>query len=85
MNVTGSSALTLDDVETAAGIVQEAANPDANIIFGATSCDEFVDEIRVTVIATGFETKEAEEEVKTPAKKTSFSDDDADIFTLFNR
>ena len=85
VNVTGSSELTLDDVETAAGIVQEAANPDANIIFGATSCDDFVDEIRVTVIATGFETKEAEEEVKTPAKKTSFTDDDADIFTLFNR
>ena len=86
VNVTGSSELTLDDVETAAGIVQEAANPDANIIFGATSCDDFVDEIRVTVIATGFETKEAEEEVKTPAaKKASFSDDDADIFTLFNR
>ena len=86
VNVTGSSELTLDDVETAAGIVQEAANPDANIIFGATSCDDFVDEIRVTVIATGFETKEAEEEAKAPAaKKTSFSDDDADIFTLFNR
>ena len=86
VNVTGSSELTLDDVETAAGIVQEAANPEANIIFGATSCDDFVDEIRVTVIATGFETKEAEEEVKAPtAKKTSFSDDDADIFTLFNR
>ena len=87
VNVTGSSELTLDDVETAAGIVQEAANPDANIIFGATSCDEFVDEIRVTVIATGFENKEAQEEVAAPAaaKKANFSDDDADIFTLFNR
>ena len=85
VNVTGSSELTLDDVETAAGIVQEAANPEANIIFGATSCDEFEDEIRVTVIATGFETKEAAEEVKAPAKKASFTDDDADIFTLFNR
>ena len=57
VNVTGSSELTLDDVETAAGIVQENANPDANIIFGATSSDEFEDEMRVTVIATGFETK----------------------------
>ena len=55
VNVTGSSELTLDDVETAAGIVQEAANPDANIIFGATSSDDFEDEMRVTVIATGFE------------------------------
>jgi len=55
VNVTGSSELTLDDVETAAGIVQEAANPDANIIFGATVCEDFEDEMRVTVIATGFE------------------------------
>ena len=55
VNVTGSSELTLDDVETAAGIVQEAANPDAKIIFGATVCEDFDDEMRVTVIATGFE------------------------------
>ncbi len=55
VNVTGSTEMTLDDVETAAGIVQEAANPDANIIFGATCSDEFADEMRVTVIATGFD------------------------------
>ena len=57
VNVTGSSEMTLDDVETAAGIVQEAANPEANIIFGATIADDFQDEMRVTVIATGFEMK----------------------------
>ena len=57
VNVTGSSEMTLDDVETAAGIVQEAASPDANIIFGATVSDEFQDEMRVTVIATGFDMK----------------------------
>jgi len=55
VNVTGSSELTLDDVETAASIVQENANPNANIIFGATSSDSFHDEMRVTVIATGFD------------------------------
>ena len=55
VNVTGSSELTLDDVETAASIVQEAANPNANIIFGATSVEGFEDEMRVTVIATGFD------------------------------
>ena len=55
VNVTGSSEMTLDDVETAAGIVQEAANPDANIIFGATIAKDFQDEMRVTVIATGFD------------------------------
>ena len=58
VNVTGSSELTLDDVETAASIVQENANPDANIIFGATSSDSFQDEMRVTVIATGFDHRE---------------------------
>ena len=47
--------MTLDDVETAAGIVQEAANPDANIIFGATISEDCQDEMRVTVIATGFD------------------------------
>ena len=57
VNVTGSSEMTLDDVEIAAGIVQEAASPEANIIFGATVSDEFEDELRVTVIATGFDNK----------------------------
>ena len=55
INITGSSEMTLDDVETAAGIVQEAANPEANIIFGATCSEDCQDEMRVTVIATGFE------------------------------
>jgi len=55
VNVTGSAEMTLDDVETAAGIVQEAANPDANIIFGATVNKDYQDELRVTVIATGFD------------------------------
>ena len=68
VNVTGSPELTLDDVETAASIVQEAANPEANIIFGATYSDEFEDEMRVTVIATGFESKKAEN--NTPSAKS---------------
>ena len=55
INVTGSSELGLDDVETAANIVMEAVNPEANIIFGAAFDDSFDDEMRVTVIATGFE------------------------------
>ncbi len=87
VNVTGSSELTLDDVETAAGIVQENANPDANIIFGATSSDDFEDEMRVTVIATGFEQKPAKAEEGSAAsgvKVTDNSDVDA-IFDLFRR
>ncbi len=84
VNVTGSSELTLDDVETAAGIVQENANPDANIIFGATSSDEFEDQMRVTVIATGFEKKPEETKSAPGAKGADISDVD-EIFNLFRR
>ena len=55
INITGSEDMDLDDVETAANLVQEAAHPEANIIFGASFDDSLEDEIRVTVIATGFE------------------------------
>ena len=54
INISGSEDMTLDDVEAAANLVQEAAHPDANIIFGASFDDSLQDEIRVTVIATGF-------------------------------
>ena len=55
VNVTGSMDIGLDEVDTAAGLVQQAAHPDANIIFGAAFDETLEDEIRVTVIATGFE------------------------------
>ena len=87
VNVTGSSELTLDDVETAAGIVQENANPEANIIFGATSSDELEDEMRVTVIATGFEQKAAAPKAESNAiggMKSDANDVD-EIFSLFRR
>ena len=55
INITGSEDMGLEDVEAAANLVQEAAHPDANIIFGASFDPSLQDEIRVTVIATGFE------------------------------
>ena len=61
VNITGPRDVTLEDVETAAGIVQEAVNPDAKIIFGASYDDSLQDEIRVTVIATGFDAQRAEQ------------------------
>ena len=75
VNVTGSPELTLDDVETAASIVQEAASPDANIIFGATYSEDFQDEMRVTVIATGFDEKRETEApaAEKPAAKAPFA------------
>ena len=55
VNITGSLDIGLEDVEAAASLVQEAANPEANIIFGATFDEDMQDEIRVVVIATRFD------------------------------
>ena len=66
INITGSEDMGLEDVEAAANLVQEAAHPEANIIFGATFDESMQDEIRVTVIATGFE-----ENVNAPAVPSS--------------
>ncbi len=54
-NVTGGSALTLFEVNTAAAIIKETAHPDVNLIFGAVIDPNLGDEIHVTVIATGFD------------------------------
>ena len=56
-NITGDSNLTLFEVNEAAEIIAQAADPEANIIFGAVVDDNLQDEVRVTVIATGFDTE----------------------------
>jgi cell division protein FtsZ len=55
INITGSMDICLDEVETAAEMIRQSVHPDSNIIFGAAFDQEMDDEIRVTVIATGFE------------------------------
>ncbi len=55
--VTGGSDMTLFEVNEATTMVYEAASPDANIIFGAVVDERLKDEVRVTIIATGFEDK----------------------------
>jgi cell division protein FtsZ len=54
INFTGGSDLSIHEVEEAARIVQEAAHEEANIIFGAVVDPTLEDEVRITVIATGF-------------------------------
>ncbi|MBK8904854.1 MAG: cell division protein FtsZ [Anaerolineaceae bacterium] len=54
-NVTGGPNMSLYDVNIAAAIIRETAHPDANMIFGAVIDETMGDEMRVTVIATGFE------------------------------
>ena len=55
INITGGSDLTLYEVNAAATIIREAADEDANIIFGAVIDDAMRDQMRITVIATGFD------------------------------
>ncbi|MBE9531797.1 MAG: cell division protein FtsZ [Proteobacteria bacterium] len=54
INITGSSDLSIHDVNAASSLIQEEAHEDANIIFGAVVDETMEEEIRVTVIATGF-------------------------------
>lgn len=65
LNITGGPNLGLFEVNEAAEIIANAADPEANIIFGSVIDERFGDEVRVTVIATGFDAK--------PTKATSAS------------
>ena len=60
INFTGGSDLSIHEVEEAAKIVQEAAHEEANIIFGAVIDETLQDEVRITVIATGFTERKVE-------------------------
>lgn len=62
INITGGPELSLHEVSEAATLIQEEAHEDANIIFGAVIDDKIKDEIRITVIATGFEERRKKEE-----------------------
>jgi cell division protein FtsZ len=54
INITGSSSLKLSEVNAASSLIQSAAHEDANIIFGAVLDEKMGEEVKITVIATGF-------------------------------
>jgi cell division protein FtsZ len=54
INITGSSALKLSEVNAASSLIESSAHEDANIIFGAVLDERMGDEVKITVIATGF-------------------------------
>ena len=74
-NITGGKDLSLFDVTEASNIITEAVDPDANIIFGAVIDEKLDDEIRVTVIATGFNGKNpaltGQSQIQSPGWKTN--------------
>jgi cell division protein FtsZ len=91
LNITGGSDLTLYEVNEAARIISDHAHPEANVIFGAAIDDSLGDEVRVTVIAAGFERwstrevttslalEEEEEELGQPARRTLVFDADEEL------
>lgn len=54
-NITGGSDLTMSEVDEASKLISQAVDTEANIIFGATIDDQMVDQVKITVIATGFD------------------------------
>jgi cell division protein FtsZ len=83
LNVSGPSDLGLFEVNEAAEIISQAAHPDANIIFGAVIDDALGDEVRITVIAAGFDRYEGERRADTPlglrAEEDSLAGGDEDL------
>jgi cell division protein FtsZ len=65
INITGSSTLKLAEVNEASTIIQSAAHEDANIIFGAVLDEKMKDEVKITVIATGFKTDQPQRKERT--------------------
>ncbi len=70
INVTGGSEMTLFEVNEASTMVQTEAHEDANIIFGTVIDDSMGEDLRVTVIATGFDMKGKKEKIPTPPVQT---------------
>lgn len=91
LNITGCNNLSLFEVNEAAKIVEAAADKEANIIFGAAIDPSLDDEVRVIVIATGFDNKEAKASKKeAPAREEhssfgTFDVDDLDIPAFLRR
>ena len=95
LNITGGMDLGIFEVNEAADMVFQSADPDANIIFGAVIDENMKDEIRITVIATGFdenrpitmpgdknEIVQENEEKQTITIRSGYRDDDLDIPTF---
>src|SRR5215207_7583187 len=72
LSIQGGSNLGIFEINDAARLVQEAVHPEANIIFGAVIDDTLGDEVRVTVIAAGFDGGEPTTQREVEARRTNF-------------
>jgi cell division protein FtsZ len=79
INITGSASLKLAEVQEACSIIQNAADDDANIIFGAVLDEKMKDAVKITVIATGFRDEDRpRRKTESPGFVVSTSSDDFD-------
>jgi cell division protein FtsZ len=86
LNITGGEDLTLFEVNEAAEIVTEAADEEANIIFGAALDESMEDEVRVTVIATAFDDKpKKKRREQTELEIKPFSAEDLEVPTFLRK
>ncbi|HNT75731.1 MAG TPA: cell division protein FtsZ [Anaerolineae bacterium] len=69
-NITGGANMTLFEVNEAASIIRETAHPDVNLIFGAVVDEQMNDEVRITVIATGFDSEDLHTQVMQERPRT---------------
>lgn len=69
-NVTGGPNLSLFEVNESAEIIRETAHPEANIIFGAVIDEALADEVRITVVATGFDMTSSPVDIRRPVAST---------------
>ncbi len=89
-NVVGSSSLTLFEVNEAADVIRQAVDPEANIIFGVAHDPEMENDVRITLIATGFVSKlgltgAAQEDELTQLLKGIKSEDELDVPSFLRR
>jgi cell division protein FtsZ len=73
INIVGGPDLKMKEIQEAASLVQEQAHEDANIIFGASIDETLGENVKVTVIATGFDSQEREAALEAPASRASFA------------
>jgi len=76
LNITGGPDMTLFEINEASSLIQSEAHEDANIIFGTVVDENMVDEIRITVIATGFEEQKHKPVLKNISRMGSHKKDD---------
>jgi cell division protein FtsZ len=83
LNISGGSDLSLFEVNEAASVIHEVAHPEANIIFGTVIDDDMGDEVRITVVAAGFERWDEAGSGRRPSSSARPSDSESSVVDVF--